>query len=77
MEDIIHYQLNSTCSSLIGYADGLKKYAKGGYAKVTIIDVKLLNVVWIWLWLNSKEIENSVKIGDEVTVIQCRYIETT
>ena len=76
-----HYTLpaDSTYAVLpIGYADGLKKYlSKGGYVLINNHRCEIIGNICMDMTMIRipKEIENSVKIGDEVTVINADILD--
>ncbi|EGQ80610.1 alanine racemase [Fusobacterium animalis ATCC 51191] len=62
----------------IGYADGLKKYlSKGGYVLINNHRCEIIGNICMDMTMIRipKEIENSVKIGDEVTVINADILD--
>ena len=76
-----HYTLpaDSTYAVLpIGYADGLKKYlSKGGYVLINNHRCEIIGNICMDMTMIRipKEIENSIKIGDEVTVINADILD--
>ena len=76
-----HYTLpaDSTYAVLpIGYADGLKKYlSKGGYVLINNHRCEIIGNICMDMTMIRipKEIENSIKIGDEVTVINANILD--
>ena len=75
-----HYKLpaNETYAVIpIGYADGLKKYlTKGGYVLWKGIKCEIIGNICMDMTMIKipKEIRNSIKIGDEVTVMDADII---
>lgn len=62
----------------IGYADGLKKYlSKGGYVLINNHRCEIIGNICMDMTMIRipKEIENSVKIGDEVIVINADILD--
>ena len=76
-----HYTLpaDSTYAVIpIGYADGLKKYlTKGGYVLINNHRCEIIGNICMDMTMVRipKEIENSIKLGDEVTVINADIID--
>lgn len=76
-----HYTLpaDSTYAVLpIGYADGLKKYlSKGGYVLINNHRCEIIGNICMDMTMIRipKEIENSIKIGNEVTVINADILD--
>ena len=76
-----HYTLpaDSTYAVLpIGYADGLKKYlSKGGYVLINNHRCEIIGNICMDMTMVRipKEIENTIKIGDEVTVINADILD--
>ena len=63
----------------IGYADGLKKYlSKGGYVLINGHRCEIIGNICMDMTMIRipKEIQNSVKVGDEVTVIDADIIDS-
>lgn len=76
-----HYTLpaDSTYAVLpIGYADGLKKYlSKGGYVLINKHRCEIIGNICMDMTMIRipKEIENSIKVGDEVVVIDADILD--
>lgn len=76
-----HYTLPADSSYAvlpIGYADGLKKYlSKGGYVIINDRRCEIIGNICMDMTMIRipREIENSVKIGDEVTVINVDILD--
>lgn len=77
-----HYKLkaNETYAILpMGYADGMKKYlSKGGYVLVNNIKCEIIGNICMDMTMIKipSEFVNSIKIGDEVTVINRDIIDS-